>query len=121
LARREAIERGKIPGARLFLAVGSMSGARIATLGGRTGLEGPLGGRQVITTAENARALARRFIDAGADMIKVHRGPPAEVYLAAAEEAHRAGLPVVAQPLGPTVYAREAVLARRISWNMPRA
>jgi hypothetical protein len=44
-------------------------------------------------------------------MVKVHRGPPAEVYQAAAEEAHKAGLPVVAQPLGPTVYAREAINA----------
>jgi len=44
-------------------------------------------------------------------MIKVHRGPPVEVYRVAVEEAHRVGLPVVAQPLGPTVYAREAVLA----------
>ena len=111
LLNREAINRGKISGPRVFVAVGSLAGARIAAVAGNTGLEGPLSGRQVIETADAARSATRRFIDAGADMIKVHRGPPVEVYETAAEEAHRVGLPVVAQPLGPTVYAREAVLA----------
>jgi hypothetical protein len=81
-----------------------MAGGRIAAQGARSSL-------QVVMEPEAARTLARRFIEAGADMIKVHRGPPAAVYEAAAEEAHRANLPLVAQPLGPTVYAREAVLA----------
>ncbi len=111
LAQREAIARGKSPGPRIFLAVASMAGARISAVSSRSGTEGALSGRQVVNTAERARELARRFIAAGADMIKVHRGPPQEVYKAAVEEAHKAGLPVVAQPIGPTVYAREAVLA----------
>ncbi|MEE8177492.1 MAG: hypothetical protein V3T65_05810, partial [Acidobacteriota bacterium] len=111
LAQREAVARGKIPGPRIFVAAGSIAGARIAALSGRTGAEGPLSGRQVVATAAEARNVVRRFIVAGADMIKVHRGPTLEVYRAAIDEAHRAGLPVVAQPLGPTVYAREAVLA----------
>ncbi len=111
LAQRKAIEHGKIPGPRIFLAVGSMAGARISAVSSRSGTEGDLSGRQVTDTAAKAREITRRFVDAGADMIKVHRGPPVEVYRAAVEEAHRAGLPVVAQPIGPTVYAREAVLA----------
>ena len=111
LAQRKAIEHGKIPGPRIFLAVGSMAGARISAVSSRSGTEGDLSGRQVTDTAAKAREITRRFIDAGADMIKVHRGPPVEVYRAAVEEAHKAGLPVVAQPIGPTVYAREAVLA----------
>ncbi|MBI3940500.1 MAG: amidohydrolase family protein [Acidobacteria bacterium] len=111
LVQKKAIERGKIPGPRLFVAVGSMAGGRIAALGGVTAAAGPLSSRQVVMTPDKAREVAKRFIDAGADMIKVHRGPPPEAYQAAAEEAHKAGLPVVAQPLGPTVYAREAVLA----------
>ena len=111
LAQQEAVARGKIPGPRIFVAAGSIAGARIAALSGRTGAEGPLSGRQVVATAAEARNVVRRFIAAGADMIKVHRGPPLEVYRAAIDEAHQAGLPVVAQPLGPTVYAREAVLA----------
>jgi imidazolonepropionase-like amidohydrolase len=111
LAQRDAINNGKIPGPRNFVAVGSMAGARISALSARSGAASELSGRQVAGTADEARAIARRFIDAGADMIKVHRGPPVEAYQAAVEEAHRAGLPVVAQPLGPTVYAREAILA----------
>lgn len=111
LAQRDAINAGKIPGPRNFVAVGSLAGARISALSARSGAAGGLSGRQVAATAEDARAIARRLIEAGADMIKVHRGPPVAAYRAAIEEAHRAGLPVVAQPLGPTVYAREAILA----------
>ena len=111
LAQRQAVARGKIPGPRIFVAVGSIAGARIAAVSSSAGAGGALSNRQVIGTAAQAREVARRFIDAGADMVKVHRGPPLEVYQAAIDEAHRAGLPVVAQPLGPTVYAREAVLA----------
>ena len=112
LAQREAISRGKVVGPRTFLAVGSLAGGAIAAArGGGTGLESPLTNRRVVSTAEEAREVARRYIAAGADMIKVHRGPPLEVYQAAIEEAHKAGLPVVVQPLGPTVYAKEAVLA----------
>ena len=111
LAQREAVARGKIPGPRIFVAVGSIAGARIAAVSSTAGAGGALSSRQVIGTAAQGREVARRFIAAGADMVKVHRGPPLEVYQAAIDEAHRAGLPVVAQPLGPTVYAREAVLA----------
>ena len=111
LAQRQAVARGKIPGPRIFVAVGSIAGARIAAVSSTAGAGGALSNRQVIGTAAQASEVARRFIDAGADMVKVHRGPPLEVYRAAIDEAHRAGLPVVAQPLGPTVYAREAVLA----------
>jgi hypothetical protein len=111
IAQRDAINAGRIPGPRTFVAVGSLAGARISALSARSGEAGGLSGRQVAADAEDARAIARRLIDAGADMVKVHRGPPVEAYRAAIEEAHKAGLPVVAQPLGPTVYAREAVLA----------
>jgi len=110
IAMRRAIDRGKVVGPRVFLAVGSLAGGEIAAVQGRTGLESPLSGRQVVMTADKAREVSKRFIEAGADMIKVHRGPPAEVYQAAFEEAHKAGLPAVAQPLGPTVYAREAAM-----------
>lgn len=111
IAQRDAINAGKIPGPRNFIAVGSLAGARISALSARSGASGGLSGRQVAANADDARAIAKRLIDAGADMIKVHRGPPFEAYKAAIEEAHAAGLPVVAQPLGPTVYAREAILA----------
>lgn len=109
LAQRDAINAGKIPGPRTFVAVGSLAGARISALSARSGESAGLSGRQVAGDAEQATKIAKRLIDAGADMIKVHRGPPIEAYRAAIEEAHRAGLPVVAQPLGPTVYAKEAI------------
>src|SRR2546426_1511145 len=111
VAQRDATARGKIPGPRQFVAVGSLAGARIAALGGVTAAEGMLRSRFVVDTPARARDVVKRYIAAGANMIKVHRGPPMDVYEAAADEAPRAGLPVVAQALGPTVYAREAVLA----------
>ena len=111
LAQRDAINAGKIPGPRNFVAIGSLAGAKISALSARSGAAGGLSGRQVAGNAEDAKAIVRRFIDAGADMVKVHRGPTLEAYRAAIEEAHRAGLPAVVQPLGPTVYAREAILA----------
>ncbi len=105
---QEAINRGKIPGPRVFLAVNSLEGERIIAI--RRGEAGLRAG-QAIRTAAEARAAARRAIEAGANMVKIHRGPPIEAYRAAIEVAHRAGLPVVVQPLGPTVYGREAVMA----------
>jgi hypothetical protein len=111
VAQRDAILQGKIVGPRLYMAVGSLAGGRISMLYGRRPEDRTLSARMVTMDAEAARQVTRLFIDAGADMIKVHRGPPVEVYRAAATEAHRVGLPVVAQPLGPTVYAREAILA----------
>ncbi len=111
LVQRAGIARGKIFGPRLFVAVGSLAGARIAALGGVTSAEGMIRSRFVVDTGEKAREVVRRYLALGADMIKVHRGPPMEVYQAAAEEAHGAGKPLIVQALGPTVYAREAVMA----------
>ena len=106
LARREAIVRGRIPGPRLFVAVESLvapvkPGLLVYGLEGR---EGPM-------TVERAREIVRRAAAAGADEINIRRGLSEEAFTAAVEEAHQAGLPVVAQPIGPTVWAKEAVLA----------
>lgn len=111
LVQRDALAHGKLMGPRFFLSIGSMAGGRIAELGGVTEAGGPLRNRQVVMTSDKAREVTKRFIDARADLIKVHRGPPIEVYQAAAEEAHKVGLPVMAQPLGPTVYGKEAATA----------
>lgn len=106
IARREAIARGRIPGPRLFVAVDNVlapvkPGQVVYSGEGRVG---PM-------TEEKAREIAKRAIAQGADMIHILRGLTTKVFQAAVEEAHKAGLPVVAQPIGPTVYAREAVLA----------
>ena len=101
-AQREAIERGKLPGPRLFL-----HGATVRAPW-RPGLV--MIGRP-IDTPEKAREAVRRAVASNPADVNLMRGVSFEVYQAAIDEAHKAGLPVVAQPIGPTVYAREAVLA----------
>ena len=102
-AQREAIDRGKIPGPRMFTAFQSLlapfnSDMRVA------------GGEGTITV-EKAREIVRRNVAAGANLVNIRRGLSVEAFQAAVEEAHKANLPVVAQPIGPEVYALEAVLA----------
>ena len=112
IGMRRAINNGKLTGPRIFLAVGSVSGEMMAAVVGRaTGKESDLASRRVVNTPDVARDTIRKFIKNGADFLKVHRGPTFEAYQAAIDEAHKAGLAVVSQPLGPTVYGREAVLA----------
>src|SRR3972149_12185352 len=60
---------------------------------------------------EEAREAVKRAVAGGADLINVRRGFSQEFFQEAVAEAHQAGLAVVAQPIGPTVYGREAVLA----------
>ncbi|MEE8178165.1 MAG: amidohydrolase family protein [Acidobacteriota bacterium] len=103
LAQREAIARGRIPGPRMFMTLESLlapwrQGLRVV------GAEGSF-------TVERARLAVRRNVRAGANLVNIRRGLSLEVFQAAVEEAHKAGLPVVAQPIGPEVYGREAVLA----------
>ena len=75
-------------------------------------METPLTMRQVLRSPEQAREMVKRFIAAGADMLKIHDGvAPLEVYLAFFDEAHKAGLPVVSRSVGTNLYAREAILA----------
>ena len=102
IAQREAIARGKIPGPRLFTMLESL----LAPWPGR-GMVGVQG--QV--TVEKAREVVRRNVAAKSDLFNLRRGLSPEVFQAAVEEAHKAGLPVVAQPIGPEVYGKEAALA----------
>ena len=104
--RREATARGMVPGPRLFIGFESLLDAPKP---GRVvyGSEG----RQGKLTPEKAREIVRRAIAGGADEIDIRRGLSQEMFQAGVEEAHKAGKPVVAQPIGPTVWAREAALA----------
>lgn len=106
LVRREAIARGRVLGPRLFVAVESLLAPPLPgqVAYGRNGPQGAL-------TVEKAREGAKRAITEGADMVNIRRGLTEDAFKAVVEEAHKAGLPVVAQPIGPTVWAREAVLA----------
>lgn len=106
--RREAIARGRVVGPRLFIAVESLLAppkpGRVAYTRERGRQDRPL-------TVEEAREAVKRAIAGGADLINIRRGLSRDVFEAAVAEAHQAGLPVVAQPIGPAVYGREAVLA----------
>jgi imidazolonepropionase-like amidohydrolase len=102
IAQREAIAHGKVPGPRLFTMFQSLldawPGLRVV------GVESPV-------TVEKAREVVRRNVETKSDLFNVRRGLTQAVFKAAVEEAHKAGLPVVAQAIGPEVYGREAVLA----------
>ncbi len=106
--RREAIARGRVLGPRIFVAVESLLGppkpGRIVYTRERGRQDRPL-------TVKEAREAVKRAAAGGADLINIRRGLSQEAFQAAVSESHRAGLPVVAQPIGPTVYGREAVLA----------
>jgi imidazolonepropionase-like amidohydrolase len=106
--RRDAIARGRVLGPRLFVVVESLLGpvkpGRVAYTRERGRQDKPL-------TMEEARAVVKRAVAGGADLINIRRGLSQEVFQEAVAEAHRAGLAVVAQPIGPTVFGREAVLA----------
>lgn len=106
LVRREAVARGKIPGPRIFAALESL----LAPVGQGHAVFGREGCQELMTV-EKAVEVVKRAIAAGADLFNIHRGLTLDVWKATIEEAHKAGLPVVAQPLGPTLYAREAILA----------
>lgn len=102
IAQRDAIAHGKILGPRLFTMLESLldawPGLRVV------GVEGPV-------TVEKAREVVRHNVVAKSDLFNLRRGLTETVFKAAVEEAHKAGLPVVAQAIGPYVYGKEAVLA----------
>ena len=104
ISQREAILRGKIPGPRLFISGQSYFG------NWRPGLQRL--GRDVMDTPEKIRdGIRQRTVALHADMSNLHRGLSAEVWRAAVDESHKAGLPVVGQSIGPIVFAKEAALA----------
>ncbi len=107
VARREAIARGRVPGPRLFIVVETLLGPVKA---GRI-VYGTYGRQAEPVKVEKALQIVRSAIAAGADMINIWRRISKAVFEAPVEEAHKAGLPVVAQAIGPEVFAREAVLA----------
>lgn len=107
IARREAIARGRIAGPRLFIVVESLLGP---VAPGRV-VYGTYGRQAGTVNTEKALAIVRNAIANKADAINIRRGIPQAAFEAAVAEAHQAGLPVIAQPIGLEVYGREAVLA----------
>jgi imidazolonepropionase-like amidohydrolase len=113
MLHREAVNRGKIDGPRLFTGI-----ARIGPLGAagyedaKTGLETPLSSGQLPKSAEDARAIAHRMINAGADLINLQGGGyPVEYYRAAIDEGRKAGKPSFVRPGGPVFFLKDAAAA----------
>lgn len=106
VVQRNAIARGRLVGPRLFVPVDSVLAPTRAE-GIAYGREGPRG---KLSTAQ-AVAIANGALADGADYINIRRGLTFEAFKATVDTAHAAGKAVIAQPIGPTVYAREAVLA----------
>jgi len=104
LATRRAIDNGKIPGPRLLLQGPTVRGTW------REGLE-PVDANNQTDTPEEAVEAVRRTLPNKPASVSVMRGVTFETYKAAIDAAHKADVPVVAQAIGPHVYAREAILA----------
>jgi imidazolonepropionase-like amidohydrolase len=106
VVQRDAIARGRLVGPRLFVPVDSVLAPTHAG-GVAYGREGPRGALSIAQAVQ----IARGAIADGADYLNIRRGLTDEAFRAVVDVAHKAGLAVIAQPIGPTVYAREAVLA----------
>ena len=90
LVNKEAVNRGKIRGSRMFVGVGHLGGAQPAQL---TGFESALSTREIPKTVDETRAVAQKLLHAGADMIQFHDGNnfTPEMVAAGCDEAHKAG------------------------------
>ena len=105
MLHKEAVNRGKISGPRTFIGTGYLGSERV------TGFETPFERAQVPKSVEDVRAIAKRFIDAGSDMIMFFDGGlPYEYYQAGFDEAKKAGRARVMRPTA-MVGVREAVMA----------
>jgi hypothetical protein len=94
---RDAVNAGKIPGPRYFTSYGSQTSRPRY----ETGWEPELFPYRVPHSAEEARTIAKRFIDAGADHLFLAAGElPLPYYRAIFDEAHKANKPVVVEFTG---------------------
>jgi Amidohydrolase family/IPT/TIG domain len=94
---RDAVNAGKIAGPRYFTSLGSET----ARPRYETGWEPALFPYRVPHSAEEARAITKRFLDAGADHVFLAAGElPLPYYQAMFEEAHKANKPVVVEFTG---------------------
>ena len=94
---RDAVNAGKIPGPRYFTSLGSMTSRPRY----ETGWEPETFTYRVPHSAEEARAITKKFIDAGADHVFMAAGElPLPYYEAIFDEAHKANKPVVVEFTG---------------------
>jgi len=93
LAQREALQKGRIVGPRLFATGDIIDGPPEAA--NQTTLELREAYRVHTHTVEEARQAARALIGKGVDALKVYEGLSTESLKAVVEEAHKAGMEVV--------------------------
>jgi imidazolonepropionase-like amidohydrolase len=110
IAQRDAVNHGKAIGPRQMVGIGHLGGIRGGAM--PTGMESALATRKDPKSPDDARALAGRFLTAGADMVMLHDGSYApEIYQAAFDEAHKAGKPAFCRCGGPKTGPKEGALA----------
>ena len=103
---RDAVNAGKIPGPRYFTSLGSQT----ARPRYETGWEPAIFPYRVPHSVEEARAITKRFIDAGADHVFMAAGElPLAYYQAIFDEAHKANKPVVVEFTGRELNIFEAI------------
>ncbi|HMI95550.1 MAG TPA: amidohydrolase family protein [Micropepsaceae bacterium] len=110
ILHREAVTHGKIRGPRTFVGIGHLGGANPDEL---TGLETALSTRQIPKTVDETVAVAKRLLDAGADMVMFHDGRnfTPEMVAAACREAHARGKVCTQRADGPKMKAKDAAIA----------
>ncbi|MCY4480524.1 MAG: hypothetical protein OXB97_11575, partial [Rhodospirillales bacterium] len=116
IAHRDAVHAGHLRAPRTYSGVSRLN--RIPD--GGTGLETVLTPARDPHSVDEARELARAFIEAGADALMFNDGSlPMEYYIAGIEEADRTGTPVFTRSYGPVYGPWEAV--ERTSHNLPHS
>ena len=107
---RDAVNKGKVVGPRALVGIGHLGGIRGGAM--PTGLESALATRADPKSVADAKAMADRYLAAGADMVMFHDGSYApEFYKAAFDEAHKAGKPAFCRCGGPKMGPADGALA----------
>ena len=105
ILHREAVNRGKIPGPRYVISIGSQSTNKRFS----TGYEPPLFPDRNPKSPAEARQITKRFIDAGADFIFFQDASlPLDIVAASIDEAKKAGTPVALERVSPTLTLQKA-------------
>ena len=116
IPHRDAVHAGILRAPRTYTGLSRLN--RIPD--GGTGLETILTPARDPHSAQEARDLARAFIEAGADALMFNDGSmPLEYYVTAIEEADRTGTPVFTRAYGPIYGPWEAV--ERSTRNLPHS
>ena len=91
LAQRDGIEKGEVPGPRMFAAGPSLMELETA----------PPGATASVRSADTVRQTVRAVIAKGVDQITVNIDQDPDTFAVLVEEAHKAGLPISSYTLHP--------------------